>query len=139
MRTAKIDEPDDFIVDFVSRLKEDKSAAVLDVGCGAGRNAVFLAKEGFQVIGSDVSPTALKISLQRAENHDFRNCMFIVCSFLSLPFPNSRFDAAFSSYGIENVSLPEIKMALGEMRRVVRKGGLMLTTLHSIEHWRFGR
>lgn len=139
MRTAKIDEPDDFIVDFVSRLEEEKSTAVLDVGCGAGRNAVFLAREGFHVIGSDVSPTALKTSSQRADDDDLRNCMFVVSSFLKLPFPDSRFNAAFSSYGLENVSLPEIKMALGEMKRVVRNGGLILSTLHSTEHWRFGR
>lgn len=139
VRTATIDEPDDFVVDFVSRLEEKKSTAVLDVGCGAGRNAVFLAREGFPVIGSDVSPTALMISMQRADDDDSRNCMFVVSSFLKLPFPDSRFNAAFSSYGVENVSLPEIKKALGEMKRVVRKGGLILSTLHSTGHWRFGQ
>lgn len=63
--------------------------------------------------------------------------MFITTSFLRLPFLNTHFDAALSSYGIENASLPETKKALSELLRVVRDGGLMLVTLHSIKHWRF--
>ena len=58
--SAKIVEPDDFIVDFVSTLKERRSKTILDVGCGAVRNTIFLAKEGFHVIGIDVSPSFRK-------------------------------------------------------------------------------
>lgn len=41
--------------------------AVLDVGCGAGREAIFLAQCGFQVIGVDLSREALKIARRRSE------------------------------------------------------------------------
>lgn len=138
VRTARIAEPDDFIVDLVSTLRERGSKTVLDVGCGAGRNAIFLAQEEFYVFGLDISPTALKLALKSANAENIRNCMFVTCDFLNLPFPDASLDAAFSSYGIENVSLPDIEKALSEMKRVVRNGGLMLVTLHSPKHWRFG-
>ena len=138
VRTARIVEPDGFIVDLVSPLREKGSKTILDVGCGAGRNAVFLAKEGFYVVGVDISLTALKLALERADSDGVRNCIFVLHDFLELPFPDTHFDAAFSSYGIENVPLPRIKKALGEMKRVVRNGGLVLVTLHSPKHWRFG-
>ena len=138
VRTARIAEPDDFVVDFVSALNEKGTRTILDVGCGAGRNAIFLAKEGFYVVGLDISPTAPKLASEKANRENVKNCIFVTNDFLKLPFQDARFDAAFSSYGIENVSLPEIKKALGEIKRVVRNGGLMLVTLHSPRHWRFG-
>ena len=138
VRTAKIVEPDDFIVDFASELRERNSRTILDIGCGAGRNAVFLAKEGFHVVGLDVAATALQLAAERAHDKNLEYCMFVAGSFLKLPLPSSRFDGAFSSYSIENVSLPEMETALSEVERVVGDGGLMLLTLHSTKHWRFG-
>ena len=41
---------------------------VLDIGCGFGDNAVYLAKNGYTVTGPDISPTALITAEQRAED-----------------------------------------------------------------------
>jgi 2-polyprenyl-3-methyl-5-hydroxy-6-metoxy-1,4-benzoquinol methylase len=40
---------------------------VLDLGCGPGRNAVWLAKAGFSVDAIDLSPEALAWARERAE------------------------------------------------------------------------
>ena len=34
---------------------------VLDVGCGAGRVSLYLQKKGFDVLGLDVSPQAIRV------------------------------------------------------------------------------
>ena len=101
-------------------------------------NTVFLAREGFKVVGLDISRTAVKLASKRADDENVINCMFVAGSFTDLPFSDAQFDAAFSSYGIENAPLSGTKKALSEMKRVVRDMGLMLVTLHSIRHWRFG-
>jgi 2-polyprenyl-3-methyl-5-hydroxy-6-metoxy-1,4-benzoquinol methylase len=42
--------------------------AVLDIGCGLGDNAIYLAKQGFEVTGLDISPTALSTAERRAKD-----------------------------------------------------------------------
>lgn len=136
-RTWDIDEPADHVVDFVKTLKE-KARSILDVGCGAGRDSFFLAKEGFHLTGLDISSNALRLASERNRKEKTQS-MFVKGTFLYLPFSEGRFDAAFSSYSIENVSLEKIERALSEMKRVIKKGGLLLVTLHSPKHWRFGQ
>jgi SAM-dependent methyltransferase len=41
---------------------------VLDIGCGLGDNAIYLAQHGHNVTGLDISPTALKTAEQRAKD-----------------------------------------------------------------------
>jgi SAM-dependent methyltransferase len=41
---------------------------VLDIGCGLGDNAVYLAQQGFNVTGLDISPTALITAERRAKD-----------------------------------------------------------------------
>jgi methyl halide transferase len=40
----------------------------IELGCGSGTNAAFLATQGFQVTGVDCSPTALRLADQKARS-----------------------------------------------------------------------
>lgn len=59
---------------------------VLDIGCGAGRHSLYLQKKGFDVVGIDNSPLAIKVcklrGLKRAE----------VMSIDDVDFPSGYFD-----------------------------------------------
>ena len=50
-------EPDQFLVDHRHLLKD---GSVLDFACGTGRNAIWLAQNGFDVHGVDISEVGLK-------------------------------------------------------------------------------
>jgi len=52
------DAPDSVLGEFITIL--DPALPVLDVGCGQGRNALFLARQGFSVAAIDPSPVAVE-------------------------------------------------------------------------------
>jgi len=53
-------EPSAFIVDHASLLPREGRA--LDVACGAGRNALFLAERGLETTGIDISSAGLELA-----------------------------------------------------------------------------
>ncbi|MGC9346424.1 MAG: class I SAM-dependent methyltransferase, partial [Candidatus Bathyarchaeales archaeon] len=57
-------KPDFILVHFLDLLSK---GLVLDLGMGEGRNAIFLAQNGFDVEGIDISKTAVNRCLQLAK------------------------------------------------------------------------
>jgi SAM-dependent methyltransferase len=63
---------DDGVVD------PDRYPRAIDLGCGTGANVVFLAQQGFQVTGIDLSPVALQRARQRAADAGVTDrCRFV--------------------------------------------------------------
>ncbi len=56
-------EPAQFLVDNIALLPKGRA---LDVAMGAGHNAMYLAKMGFEVEGVDISPEAVSSALELA-------------------------------------------------------------------------
>jgi tellurite methyltransferase len=52
---------------FDSQYTDITAGHALDIACGSGRNALFLAEKGFEVTGIDISPVALERGEQRAK------------------------------------------------------------------------
>ena len=44
---------------LAAAMRERRMRRVLDLGCGAGRHLVFLARQGFETYGTDVDPYGL--------------------------------------------------------------------------------
>ena len=51
-----------------SRFPSEKYPQVLDMGCGRGRHALFLAEKGYHVTGVDLSPLAISRAMEKAKN-----------------------------------------------------------------------
>ncbi|UWQ13803.1 class I SAM-dependent methyltransferase [Aliiroseovarius sp. M344] len=52
-------KPTAVFVEFFDRY-ENKRARILDVGCGQGRDALFIARHGHSVVGVDISPSGIR-------------------------------------------------------------------------------
>ena len=60
-------EPNRFLASQAARF--GRGQAVLDVACGEGRNSVWLARQGCDVAGIDISPLARQKARRLAEKH----------------------------------------------------------------------
>ena len=69
---------------------------MLDVGCGTGENAFYLAQNGFSVVGVDLSTRAIVAAKAKAEERKLK-IDFRLANALSLEFESGRFDNAIDS------------------------------------------
>lgn len=60
--------PDSNLIDSIQQFSIPPGR-VLDLGCGTGINALWLAQHGFETTGLDCSPTAIQKAEQRAAEH----------------------------------------------------------------------
>jgi len=58
-------DPDHRLVDIVRDHADPGSTRVLDLGCAAGRNTVYLAQRGFDVVAVDLSPAMVAETVRR--------------------------------------------------------------------------
>jgi SAM-dependent methyltransferase len=95
---------------------------VIDLGCGAGRVALYLQQKGFDVLGFDISPLALKVCRERGLQRVRRG------SVQDLRFPRNSFDTAImfgNNFGLLGTPT-KARRVLGRMHNMISDGGLIL-------------
>ena len=98
---------------------------ILEVGCGRGDVAVYLAKQGARVTAIDIGP-ALIASARRLAGVNQVECDFRVGTATNLPLPSDRFDAVIGLAILHHLSEQDVACVLREAHRVVRTGGACL-------------
>ncbi len=109
--------------------------SLLDIGCGAGRTTYQLMKDGFKVVGADLSETLLEAARARCPGVEFHHA-----DVRYLPFGDGSFgQALFSFNGMDQVHpIEDYLKALKEIGRVLKPGGILIYSGHNIIG-RFGR
>lgn len=121
--------------DFIEReINFNKSASILDVGCGTGRHAIELTRRGYQVTGVDLSPSQLERARQKAvearldirfEQHDARK----------LPFKNE-FDLVImlceGGFPLMETDEENFQILQGAARALKKGGKFIFTTLNGL-------
>jgi len=98
----------------------------LELGCGTGASAVWLAQQGFEVTAFDLSPLAISRALRRA-NAAGVSVRFLVADVLNPPTELSGpFDFFFDRGCYHVVRREGPEAYLGTLRRLTRPGALGL-------------
>ena len=111
---------------------------ILDLGCGTGKHSIFLAKQGFLVYATDMSPAGIDIAKKKAESQGLKNIHFKQHGMRSITFTNGFFDALICTWSIYHGTLNEIRKTIGEIYRVFRPGGTVITDFLSVTTESYG-
>ncbi|AEB12932.1 class I SAM-dependent methyltransferase [Marinithermus hydrothermalis] len=103
-----------------------KGRRVLDAGCGAGFNTVWLARAGAEAYGVDFSEAQLAYALRLAFTQGAR-AEFVLARLEALPYPDASFDLVVSTFALHYV--PDLEAAFREARRVLKPSGRYVFSL----------
>jgi SAM-dependent methyltransferase len=119
---------------YVSRqLTIPLGARVLDVGSPKDLAAIFARERGFEVVATDILPAAIALSRRysTAQGLDGAGAGRVVSEIQdgrALSYSDNSFDAAFSVSVLEHIPNDGDTLAIRELVRVVKPGGLVVVT-----------
>lgn len=114
--------PSSLCFEILRRLPPTRPLKVLDIGCGEGRNAVFLARNGYEVHAFDLSELGIQKTNALAEEAGTSVQAFVAD--LSSYRPDQSFDILFST-GVLHCLPPETRDDwFDHFKRHTRPGGI---------------
>lgn len=96
-------------------------ARVLDLGCGEGRDSVYFACLGFEVMGVEVSPAALR-KAERLANERGVEVQWVHADMTRLR-PDGPFDLVYSCGAVHYVARGERALLIDRLKGITRPGG----------------
>ncbi|GCB47961.1 class I SAM-dependent methyltransferase [Streptomyces sp. NL15-2K] len=130
--------PEPRVLEVIGTVRAMGGRRVLDVGCGIGRHTRALAEARLETHGVDRSESGIVYAreLARKEGLDLR---LRVTDFASLPYESESFDYVLAWNVVYHGTEDDLAAALGEIRRVLRPGGLYQSTMLSKRNSEYGK
>jgi len=99
---------------------------VLDVCCGTGDQVFHYTQKGAIATGVDQDPGMIELAEKSRKRRGFKHSTFHLASATELPFRDGYFDCASISLGLHEMKREEQNRAVSEMKRVVKKEGVLM-------------
>ncbi len=122
---------------IVPVLETRGARCVLDLGCGIGRHALFLAAAGFEVDATDGSPSGLAEAEAEAERRGLR-IRFRRALMTALPYGDASFDYVLAWNVIYHGSPDVLATVISEVKRVTRQKAPFQGTMLSKRNAKYG-
>ncbi len=124
--------PNEAVVREVSELPP---GTALDVGCGEGGDAIWLAQHGWQVTGTDVSPVALARAAAAAAELGVGDRVIWRWHDLTSSFPIGSYDLVSAAFLHSPVDMPREEILRAAARAVAPGGTLLIVGHASFPPW----
>jgi SAM-dependent methyltransferase len=132
-----VGQPDFNLIETVSK-QPILSCKVLDVGCGTGDNSIWLAQNGFQVIGTDTSDIAIEKAKEKASEANAK-CDFIRVDFLKNKIEGAPFGFVFDRGCFHSFRSEDDRRMFAQNAAIhLKEAGLWLTIVGNADEDRKG-
>ena len=124
---------DNWLDDYKEVLDNCKTE-VLDLGCGAGNDTLYLTERGFKVIACDYSEVALNHLKEQLK--DVKTMQLDISQ--PLPFKENTFDLIIADLSLHYFDKKTTIEIMKEIRRILKPNGHLLARVNSIADKNFG-
>lgn len=121
-------EPAGFLAENLERLPVGRA---LDIAMGEGRNAVYLAKKGFEVVGVDISDVAVRKAKRLARENNVR-IHTVTQDLNKYKIEPESYDVIMVFYYLQRSLTPEIIKGL-------KKGGVVVFETNTVDHLKYDK
>jgi SAM-dependent methyltransferase len=118
-------KPIRLVKNVAAEMKKRGMSDVLEIGCGKGRNCLYLAGEGLNVTGVDSDYKAL-LSFKAFLKEEGLFAAIACADIAALPFMRECFDLIMFIHVLTFVKEYARQQTLEEAKRVLRKGGIIV-------------
>jgi len=136
-----IDRGVHFLLQYIAGRGEHIDGPIVDCGCGMGRNAIPLARQGHRVIGLEHSAVALQRLQESMGDEDLAGELTTQQHDLNLPLPvQDDFAAAVLDItAVDNLVDADRRRAYGlEVARILRPGGIAVVVTFARDDGYYG-
>ena len=120
-------KPDENLVDYFENVLAGSSGKVLELGCGPGRNAIYLAGKGYAVDAVDLSEQSLRWATERAKERDLR-VNFIHNNIFDIEIEDGTYDIVYDSGCFHHIA-PHRRMSyINLVQKALKPGGYFAIT-----------
>jgi tellurite methyltransferase len=131
-------DPEAEVMAVVAGLGQPAGMRALDLGCGVGRHALYLAAQGLTVSGLDASPRGVVFVRDEAAKRGLRLGL-VVGVMTDLPYGDHQFDYVVGWNVIYHGDGEVVRRCIAEIHRVLRPDGLYQGTMLSKRSRRYGQ
>lgn len=133
------EQPNDFAYEVLPFFR--KGSKVLELGCGFGRDAIFFAKNGFEIAATDFSNHAIQKAEQKAKRQGLSNKIQLRIQDIGQPFQfgDETFDIVYAYLSLHYFTDSVTTFAISEVERILKPDGLFCAACRSIEDPLYGK